>query len=94
MQCDIYGGRTSFPKKIMELKCLKCRGCIATHKNEHMKGYQRYKCKGINIQRQRHVENRRKTRSIWIINERYGQNRWGNNINHDAKNTSFYTREA
>lgn len=33
----------------MELKCLKC-GCTAAHKNGHMKGRQRYKCKNCGYQ--------------------------------------------
>lgn len=33
----------------MELKCLKC-GCRAAHKNGHMKGHQRYKCKNCGCQ--------------------------------------------
>ena len=34
----------------MELKCLKCGCCTAAHKNGHMKGYQRYKCKNCGCQ--------------------------------------------
>ena len=33
----------------MVLKCLKC-GCTAAHKNEYMKGNQRYKCKNYRYQ--------------------------------------------